>query len=419
MNLSEEQQKAVYANDRFIFLLASAGSGKTTVIIERIRYLLNQGVNPEDILSITFTRKAAREMVKRLNREDVCIQTFHRFCLDRLQLDFKQAYDIEDGKNIPFSKETLLNISVYKNKGKTGKAPFQYKRYEQMLQSQNKKDFDDVLLDFLTYVQQNKKQYHYQYIFIDEFQDTNDVQYNILKVLVNYKTSVFAVGDPDQSIYKFRGACTNIIEKYIDYFKAEVYSLNTNYRSDQNIIQVANALILNNRRVFKKSLNAFHQHKGHLEVMTFIDEDEEARHIIELVKQLNKKKIKYNEIAILYRIHRRAYTLKYALLDHNVHFQFYEDDRDVYTYTDHVQLLSVHKAKGLEFDVVIVLGLEDQIFPMKKEMTKKETEEERRLMFVAMTRARHHLYLTNVQINSLGRRVKSSLFIEESTIKSL
>jgi DNA helicase-2/ATP-dependent DNA helicase PcrA len=414
MILNPEQQKVVDANERFLFLLAGAGSGKTRVIVERIRRLISTGIQPTKILAITFTRKAANEMRHRVGNDLVHMHTFHQFCYLKLKEDCKRKFVMAEEEKLPFRKDELLEITRYKNSLYRLQKPSCYGRYQAYLASFGLKDFDDLLIDTI-HVLQNIHQDHYTHIFVDEFQDTNLLQYELLKHLIGNKTSVLAVGDPDQSIYGFRGASPGIITLYVKSFHAKVYTLVTNYRSTPQIISHANRIIRRNERTYQKSLIPHHSVSFHAYAMHHQDEEKESKIIIGILKYLKKEHIPLEHSAILYRNHGRAFTLQTALHEASIPFQI-----DSPSISDlGVHLMTIHQAKGLEFEAVIVIGLEQGVLPSMMTNRQSEEDEERRLMFVAITRAKRYLYLSHVTVNSTSHRFPSSQFIRESGVKPI
>lgn len=399
MELSNEQIKAVTSQDRFIFLLAGAGSGKTRVVIERIKYLINQGVDPNDILAITFTRKASKEMKKRLENDEVNINTFHGFCYQELLKDgFNKQ--IIDPKDLPFTQSELLRVSKYKNALQSAKPPLIFDTYQNYLTIRNSIDFDDIMTIFLKRYQRNN--FQFKYIFIDEFQDTNNLQYQILKLLIKNDTYVFAVGDPDQSIYRFRGANLKIIDTYLNDFKATLLTLGNNYRSSTKIIDEANYTISKNRNRIKKELIPNKIEPGVFDIFSFDNLEDEAHFIIRKLKYLINSGYQLSEIAIIYRNHSRATTFKKRYLD-NYLIQV----------NPNIATLSCHEAKGLEFKIVFLIGLEEGLFPSLYENRISELEEERRLFFVAITRAMDQLFITYSKKDEFDNIRKPSRFIVE------
>lgn len=414
--LNDEQRKVVESIDPFIFLLAGAGSGKTRVIVERIKRLIEMGVESNKILAITFTRKASHEMKERLNQDRVSIHTFHQLAYIILKEKLKKNFSLVDEKTlIHYTDEELLRIARYKNSMLKSKRPRAYDKYQEELKRNDLFDFDDLLLELQKALRTEPTLLFYEYIFVDEFQDTNLLQYDLLKKMTSKKTKVFAVGDPDQSIYQFRGATPQIIDHYIKEFNAKVYELKLNYRSDKQIIYVANRLIKHNNRQFKKELIPTKKHQGVVESYKFKTDQSEAEFIIKLIEKLQSKMVPLHEIAILYRNHYRAYQIMLKLHDRQIPF-FLSNDNDDVKYR--IQLMTIHQAKGLEFDHVVIIGCENELIPSRKFNLKSYVEEERRLLFVGMTRARHILYLTHIIHDSENHHFTSSVFILESGLKS-
>ena len=409
MQLNEEQRNVIESNDPFLFLLAGAGSGKTRVIVEKIKMLILDGVDPNEILAITFTKKSAGEMKERIKNENVNVHTFHQFCYLKIKEITEKDIFIVDENELKFSKEELLSISKYKNSLYRTKKPKSYTSYQTYLNQKGYKDFDDLLLDFLHLFKKKKEMIRYNYLFVDEFQDTNFLQYEILKLLIHSKTYLLAVGDPDQSIYQFRGASERIIDQFIKDYQAKKMILSMNYRSTSVVLSHANELIKHNERKHKKRLFSYHEIPGESYLLTFENQDEEALYITELIKTSSQK-----EITILYREHVRSYELKQKLYEHQIDFQSKDDE---YSYP--IKCMTIHQAKGLEFEYVIILGLEEGTLPKHKLMTKKESDEERRLMFVAITRAKSKLILSYSKRNHENRYQKPSRFLREMKIKPM
>jgi DNA helicase-2/ATP-dependent DNA helicase PcrA len=415
MILNDMQKEVVYSNERFLFLLAGAGSGKTRVIIERIKHLIHSGVPVDNILGLTFTHKAAKEMQERINQQEVQLYTFHQYALKSLKNMSNYPYQIYNEEDKLFSKDQHLAITKYKNSYFKTKKPKCYDEYQLKLSTYHKKDFDDILIDFYHLLDQHSSKLNYQYIFVDEFQDTNYLQYMILKKLIGKETHVLCVGDPDQSIYQFRGAQAKIISQYIKDYQAKVMKLTINYRSNATIVEHANRLIKRNYRTLKKDLIPYDVSTQHIKSYMFMYIEDESFAILKWIKTYINQGIKPQEIAILFRQHHRSFYLIQTLKQQG--FTYFKEKSFEHDQT-HINLLTIHQAKGLEFEVVIILGLEAYTFPSSHTYQKELLEEERRLMFVAMTRAKRHLIFTHVRYNSYMQRQKPSLFIKEAGIKS-
>lgn len=368
--LSLEQQSIITDLSKHLVVIAGAGTGKTTVLTEKIKYLINNNIKPNKILAITFTKKAANEMKLRINNEEVLVYTFDAYCYSLL----KNQIDIEIIKdNIPFYKKEVLSFHLYDANLKVHKKPSKYNDYINYKLKNQVYDFND--LEYLALNQLNNQAF--DYILVDEFQDTNMLQFEVLKALIKPNTKTMVVGDPDQSIYKFRGAYPNIFNDYIKHYNANILTLTNNYRSNKKIIQSANNLVAKNKDRIKKTLIAYNENLGVIALNIFNEDILEARFIINKYETLKKQG--YKSFAILYRNHSMAYTIKLMLLNLN----------------HNISLLTIHEAKGLEFDVVFLIGLNKNLFPSTNIINNLMLEEERRLMFVAVTRAKYELYLTS------------------------
>lgn len=390
--LNIKQKKVVEANDRFIFLLAGAGTGKTTVIISKIKRLLSSGVNPENVLVLSFTRKSVADLKRRFHVDDTpLVSTFHGFCYQ--ELEKKININIADDNMLilnGYSKDQLTKIDYYK---RNDKAPRIVKRYNSFLQEHNLIDYTDLEKILIKRLKKNdtfsiriKKKY--KYIFVDEFQDTSITQFMLLKEMKK-NSKIFCVGDPNQSIYSFRGASKKVIDKYIKSFKAKVYLLDENYRSGSEIIKASNNLIQYNKNYYYFNLRANKKETGLVKVKSFKDIYTQSNFIMEKIRNLLKKGFQQKNIAVIYRNHHFANDFKKKLLK---------------TYFERINLLTIHQAKGLEFDCVFMIGLEEGRLPFDN----SNIEEERRLFYVGITRAKFKLYLLSIVKNN-----KQSRFIKE------
>ncbi len=618
-NLNENQSKAVISNSPYLRIIAGAGSGKTRVLISRIAHLIHDlGIHPGSILAITFTNKAANEMKERLDRmlasyaAGVHISTIHSLCVmilrhDCTSMDLPRNFtvlDSDDQKSI--IKEAYREIGLDKQKysipsmldyisankgaevtvdhaftlagghyGEQEKAKV-YQYYVDRQKALFALDFDDLLLvtvkmfsmfpDILA-----KWQRRFNFIHVDEFQDIDRVQYKLIKQLAGKENQVYVVGDPDQTIYTWRGADVNIIMEFEKDFKpSETIVLNQNYRSTQHILNGANSLIKNNKYRVDKDLFTELVSDEKVTHCAFVSEEHEANWIADKLKEMNEKGKAYKDMAILYRSNYLSRSLEKAFLDHHIPYVIYggtrfydraeikdmlsylrmlthgddlafmriintpkrglgtktldklrddakankrtmyeqiktennfsgktydafdrfvrliestklmmgekplieilekmenesglramyeaahEVDRlenikelinDVITFQnqypesgldeylqmvalygdrndltdgDYCQMMTIHAAKGLEFDTVFVIGLSEGIFPNERAMSegKRGLEEERRLAYVAFTRAKNKLYLTEVSgFSFVLTKVRSkSRFIDE------
>ena len=619
--LNDEQKKAVLTEDKYIRIVAGAGSGKTRVLTMRVAHLINDlGVNPNNVLAITFTNKAANEMKERLrdmldqDSAQPWISTIHSFCVRILREDIQcmgwprnfTVLDAEDQKTILKEAYKILGIDattypyaylldyIANNKcaeisverafllaGSFTGDKTKAKVYEYYVNRQNELyalDFDDLILwtvrMFKTYSEVlTKWQKRYKYIHVDEFQDIDKIQYELIKQLTGIDNSLYVVGDPDQTIYTWRGADVNIILNFDkDFPKTKTIVLNENYRSTTAILNGANSVIRNNHDRLEKEL--FTNRKSDEKITHYASASDayQAAWIAAKIKQLHKEGKPLHDMAILYRSNYLSRALEKGLLDERIPYviyggvRFYEraevkdalsylrmvtssddlalqrilnkpkrgignktmdtiatkaraestsmynvikeeklfsgkvqktldefvkmienwkhklidekieidklfetildesgliamyeednevdrienikeliddiveftvnypdssldeylqmvslyGDRDETLSADYIQLMTVHAAKGLEFDTVFVSDMNDGIFPNERAMTegKKGVEEERRLAYVAFTRAKNKLYLTEAGGFSyiLQKARSTSRFIEE------
>ncbi len=384
--LNEEQRAAVVHGEGPLLVLAGAGSGKTRVITYRIAYLLASGIPPQQILAITFTNKAAQEMRSRVERlipgHQVWIGTFHSFgarllrqYATRLNLDPNfTIYDVEDRNQ--FLKDILANLDIdgvrYRpeqigaiiSKAKNqllSPAAFEqsatdylamaaarvYPIYERRLRQAQAMDFDDLLYLPALALRQNEElrrelDDRYRYILIDEYQDTNQAQYELVRLLARDHRNLCVVGDPDQSIYRWRGSdIRNIMDFERDYPDARVVYLPRNYRSSGAIIEAANALIAHNRQRKKKTLTTVHERGVPVRVWTYADGLAEADGVVRQIKEaVAAGRWRYRDHAIFVRINALTRLLESAFVRHGVPFQivkgfaFYErrENKDVLAY---------------------------------------------------------------------------------------
>ena len=389
--LNHKQQQAVLAHDRFIFLYAGAGTGKTTVMIARIQRLLDTGVDPKTILGLTFTNKAALHMRSKLGREDVVLKTFHAWAHTFVQKNFVET-------DLPFSKDYLKRISHYKNKYMTQRLPFYYNKYALYLKKHQVIDYDDVLIEA---IQQKGFSKQYTHILIDEFQDTNVIQLQLLSYLIRKQTHVFAVGDPDQSIYRFRGAIPNVVNIFIKTYQAKTYVLDINYRSHHHIIHTANQVIFKNKERLKKRLIPHSQFAGNIYINQYENLLNEALSIFHIIETS-----KATSILITARTHERLFEMKRIMFE-----------KDKYLSDLYIHILTIHQAKGLEFDLVFILGLEEGVLPLGKYLSKDILEEERRLFYVGITRARHRLFFSHIKTYQ-NKKMKPSQFLQDLYVTS-
>ncbi len=590
--LNKEQKEAVLHKDGPCLVIAGAGSGKTKVLTTRIAHLIDEGVASYNILAITFTNKAAKEMRERLQKligdNDVFVGTFHSFGLrimreNYMDLGLERNFTILDSddvlsvikkimKDMGIEKEECApsyirnRISFIKNEMLTDAEIMQYfnteveqiaykvyLEYQKVLKKNNSVDFDDLLALPVKLFKEHadtleRYQNKFKYILIDEYQDTNEVQYKLTKLLSKKSQNIFVVGDPDQSIYMFRGAnYKNILNFEKDYTNAKVIALEENYRSTKMILEAANSVIKNNKDRKEKNLRSNKVLGSKIKYLRSYDEKHEITLVIEEIKKLVDEGVKLSDIAVFYRTNGQARIAEEMFIKANVPYKvvgsyyFYQrkeikdlisylrlianhndeislrrvinvpkrkigpttiknleteanilgttlfdtiskgneldfknlileltkdseslslselvddvleksgmlkelkednslesdlrlenlmefksitasfeertgsvnlndfleeisliaDMSEHREYNEAVTLMTIHSAKGLEFDVVFIIGMEETIFPHANSLMEQGgIEEERRLMYVAITRARDLLYLTNAK----------------------
>ena len=368
--LNERQKEAVLATEGPVLVLAGAGSGKTTVLVNRTAYMISEKhIRPWNILAITFTNKAAREMKDRIERllgdtaKDMWIGTFHsvcvrilRSCIDLLgySRDFV-IYDTADTKTVmkeclreldidekSFPVRNVLSIisnakndlmdaatfeNVYKSDYRMSIIAKIYYRYQTKLRKNNAVDFDDIILNTVKILSENpdvlsKYQDKFQYILVDEYQDTNNSQYLLINLLAQANRNLCVVGDDDQSIYKFRGAnIGNILNFEDDYSDVQKITLDQNYRSTQNILDAANSVISNNKGRMGKSLWTSNGDGNRVYVYTGTNEYDEARYIARQIKKHFDEQGSFSDCAILYRTNAQSRVIEEMLMRESVPYK--------------------------------------------------------------------------------------------------
>jgi DNA helicase II / ATP-dependent DNA helicase PcrA len=559
LGLNKEQEEAVTTKERLLLILAGAGSGKTKVLTHRMAYFLANGLSPENVLLLTFTNKAAEEMKKRVvNLVEIApffAGTFHSFCARILRLDGRDIgippgfliYDEQDQKDAvkeilknlnyssdSFNPKSILNsISEIKNQmlSPTQYAEFAqgdwqetvlkvYIEYEKFLKEVGALDFDDLLIKTVKLFKEspqtlNKWQKRLTNIFVDEWQDTNKIQYTLIKLLMTPNTDLSVVGDASQSIYSWRGAdFRNITNLVKDFPKIKIINLEQNYRSTQNILDAANAVISKNTGHPILKLWTENDKGEKINIYTAKNGLDEADFLVNRIDELVKNKMALSDMAVLFRTNAQSRVIEEAFLHSGIPYvliggtRFYDrkEIKDVLAYlkllvrpkdkvsekrliklgkrrfdkfllfkdgvkdpenmktldlldlilekTDYlslfereseenlarlenikelrsvatefsditeflenvalveaeqnakgrlkrnldanaVTLMTLHAAKGLEFPVVFIIGLEEGLFPHAKAlMDTGQLEEERRLAYVGITRAKDLLYLS-------------------------
>lgn len=369
--LNDRQREAVFHTEGPVLILAGAGSGKTRVLTHRIAYLIEEkGVNPWNIMAITFTNKAAGEMRERVDKivgfgsESIWVSTFHSSCvrmlrrfIDRLGFDTNfTIYDTDDQKTLmkDICKRLDIDTKIYKERAimaaissakdeligpeeyeinvmgdfSKRKIALAYKEYQKELKKNNALDFDDLIMktvelfqacpDVLEYFQER-----FKYIMVDEYQDTNTAQFKFVSLLAEKYRNLCVVGDDDQSIYKFRGAnIKNILGFEHVFADAKVVRLEQNYRSTQNILNAANQVIQNNLERKTKTLWTENEEGEKLHFRQFMNAYEEAEYIVgDISKKVREKDGEYRDMAILYRTNAQSRLFEEKFLMANIPYK--------------------------------------------------------------------------------------------------
>lgn len=403
-DLNDKQKEAVLYNDGPLLIIAGAGAGKTKTLTTKIAYLIEEcGVSPYSILAITFTNKAAKEMKDRLfltignDVKKLTVSTFHSFGLKLLRENYERlGYDknfviMDSDDSLTVVKKIIKDMGydpkIYNPKAIRNKisscknemiSPAMYERYavsdyEKVIQKvyetyqlklkrNNSVDFDDLLLLPIELFKKNndlleKYQDLYRYILIDEYQDTNEAQYILTKLLSERYRNITCVGDDSQSIYSFRGAnYKNILNFEKDYKDAKTILLEQNYRSTSNILDAANAVIKNNKQRKDKKLWTSRGIGEKIKYYRAYNEKDEANYVVKKINELINNGVEYKDIAVLYRTNAQSRVMEEAMLKENLpyrvvgSFYFYSRKeikdliaylRLIHNYKDNVSLLRV------------------------------------------------------------------------------
>ena len=405
--MNDKQSEAVLATEGPVLIMAGAGSGKTRVLTHRVAYLIEEkSVNPWNVLAITFTNKAAREMKERVGNlldpelaRDVWVSTFHALCMRILRRDieklgYNRAFSITDtsaqltlvkqvlrSQNLDpkrFDPKAILSaISAAKNEllnpddyAKTDQGPFEevvgqvYKEYQRRLRADSALDFDDLIMQTIVLFKQEPEtlafyQRKFRYIHVDEYQDTNEAQYQLVAMLAEGYRNLCVVGDADQSIYGWRGAnMKNILNFKNDYQDAQVILLEQNYRSTQTILDAANAVIKNNA---ERQVKTPWTENGTGDKIAYYraqsDRDEAYFVIRQIEKMMREQHYHYGDFAILYRTNAQSRSIEEAFLKSSIPYKivgghkFYDrkEIRDALGYLS----LAVNPADNISFQRVV------------------------------------------------------------------
>ncbi|MEM0465813.1 MAG: ATP-dependent helicase [Candidatus Pacearchaeota archaeon] len=461
-NYNDEQKKAIVSNEKRILCIAGAGTGKTSVLTKRIEFLVKyRGVKSEKILAITFTKKAKEEMQKRLINLGIKthVETFNSFCekilkkygniiygkhvkvmnyedkvislnhvLSFLNININTAIDkyfsefqkknkeINDLYNI-FMDDCFFILDYFKLKNKdiydfSQDASFSKdkeiskiiylicKNLKNYMNLYGFRDYTDQIIDCIKYFKENKNNIPYFYhILVDEYQDINSIQVELLDLLS--PDNLFVVGDPRQSIFGWRGSNIKFILNFKDKYKdSEVIVLSKNYRSNNHIVKFMNACIKDLN--FPDISHSF-ENKKQISILNFDNENQEFLFVID---KILKSKIPRNEIFILARTNRQINELSKIMKQMSIKHIVKTDEtsNSIIETRDDITLATIHSIKGLEAEMVFLIGANEQNFPCKTQdhpiidLIKIEEynteEEEKRLFYVAISRAKNILYIT-------------------------
>ena len=367
--LNDRQKEAVLASDGPLLILAGAGSGKTSVLTTKVAYLIEEkGIDPRNIVAITFTNKAAKEMKERIIKlvgpkgYDIQISTFHSFGLRIIKENYERlGYEknftiIDSDDSLTVIKKLLKDMNIdttrcnpkfVKNQISSAKNEMVtpekyhslvndeisditykvYKKYQETLLRNNSLDFDDLLIKPIELFSKHPdvlQQYQelFKYIFIDEYQDTNEAQYLLSKMISAKYKNICVVGDDSQSIYSWRGAnFRNILNFEKDYKDAKVILLEQNYRSTKTILNAANNVIKNNVQKKDKNLWTENETGEKIKYVRAIDEKDEASFVTREIKNLKEQGVSLDDMAVLYRTNAQSRTIEEGFLNSNIPYR--------------------------------------------------------------------------------------------------
>ena len=376
--LNTEQQQAVLHRTGPMLVLAGAGTGKTRVLTRRIAMLIENGIAPDQILALTFTRKAAAEMSERVYvlvgdcSNEIRIGTFHSLAMEIVReyghiVGLKPKFTID--VDITFDKLILLAAQILAQ--------------HDVARSEFKKRF--------------------QFILVDEYQDTNVVQFEMLRLLMSNEANLFVVGDDDQSIYGFQGASRELIRSFETHFpSAKLVTLHRNYRCSKSIVRLANSVISKVSDRFDKQLTACREAEGTVQYSRLNSCWNERQFIFDSIVRFNKSGFHCSDMAVLVRSHSVGNNIRASLECNGIN-----NGRG-----SGVNILTLHSSKGLEFPIVFIPALEEGRLPHFAcvDAGYAAIEEERRLFYVGITRARDHLVLSSAMERN-GRVQLTSQFL--------
>lgn len=458
-SLTEDQFAAVRSDAKQLRILAGAGTGKTRVLTHRIAYQSKAlRIDAEHSLCLTFSKRAANELQQRLKGlglgNHVTAGTFHAIAYAQLQARWKDLGVNTEPVLLPNREKLLfpllpeslsapersfiLNeinwctaqrvsaseyVALAEKTGRRNLVQFSsvgefYRKFVAAKKQKNYVDFDDILELAIQFLSEDTnyadaRHWKFQDLFVDEFQDVNPLQFALLRSWIGNKSSLCVVGDPNQSIYSWNGADSSYLNNFADYFPgAETVHLNRNFRSTPEILSAA-ALLLPNKSQLTPS-------KQHGPLPTLRAEDNEVSEVKSIARKIlstNSGAIRWADQAVLVRTHSQIALIEEALAEKGIPFLVHTTSPlgDYEKGNDSVRVLTFHAAKGLEWKVVHISGLEEGLVPIAHAVSQEERDEERRLMYVALTRAEDELHLSWARKRRFGNRRdrNPSIFLKE------
>lgn len=444
MELNYEQKKAIEHVDGPCCVIAAAGAGKTTVLTERIKNLINIGVTPDNILVITFNKNASEEIKTRISNNKVVVSTFHGLCHKINNIENIDNYKTKEIINGVIQKKILqevlmemswdidymscLNfIACQKNMLRNHhdkvfsisdefitdslfKYKEMYRKYEEKKNENNIIDFEDILFHTFLMFKENinilkKYQKIYKYILVDEFQDTNEAQYQILKMIAVHN-NIFVVGDINQAICSFRGSKLELFSNFKKkWANCKEFNLILNYRSTQNIIDFSEKMIKNNILInCKAESEKLFTHNEPI-ITGYENELDEVAGVIKTIKKLIEiDNESIENIAILYRFKEQSIYFSEKLQEVNIKFT-----KNVFE--SGLKLIPIHSSKGLEFNTVFIIGFNQGFIPYKNINDEiPNIEEDRRIAYMAINRAKVNLYISYVKYFH-NKKMGKSIFL--------
>ena len=418
MELNEYQKAAVLDESSVCLVRANVGSGKTTVLIEKIRYFHEKkGVPLERMTILTFTNKAADEIGQRLQESGNNIGTFHsvafhllqeelpleelgyakefEVCLPEEELQLAEQLIAEQKLKIKYKNRLQKRLEEFYAKGKTKDYKDDFLKLAELLtkekKRQNKMSYEDLLKNTVLLLKRHPEFKRPAWIIIDEIQDCDERQLEMIQELKGPETRIFAVGDPNQVIYSWRGSVFNIFYRLKALYQAKELSLPVNYRSSGTILKAAARF-----QETGMALEGTREQGEKITIRNHYDSFQEALYLADKIKGMHAKGVPYEEIAIFYRLQSQSETLKKVFEEEKVScwvFQKEDGQENTEKLENAVNLMTLHASKGLEFSHVFIIGVNNGLIPLnpKKEA---EEEEERRLFYVGLTRAKESLELS-------------------------